>query len=230
MSEIKTEYAEKAKEILTTKGPYQEFHKQNFQNNNFGQMTPINNDILATMPKASIILSEDVYQTLLAVQELTLVDGKEVPFWLYGKEVGDNKIVFDQFFSQSNDRSNSAVSFGNQMINDLTTKVNNNQSDNLVVCRGHSHPQIGEHCENFSLGDLAGDIQFNKDNEVFRSKRVESTSCVIAPSGDINFLYYDNINENFYRFTNVHVQNKDNSYTKINCYKSGQQNTQGIQR
>lgn len=228
MSEIRQENIQNVKGILTTKGIYKDYHKQNFQNYDYGEMSPINNDILNIMPNGTIILGEEVYQSLLAVQELTLTEGQEIPFWLYGKEIGNNQIVFDQFFSQSKNRFNAKAFYGNQMINDLTLKISNNNTNNFVVCRGHSHPQIGSYYENFSLGDLAGDIQFNQDNQVFRSKKIETVSCVVTLSGNINFLYYDNINQNFYRFNKVLVKNKDNTYTYVNCYDNKQQNTMKI--
>lgn len=230
MSNIKPENISKVKEILTTRGQYRNHHKENFEKYNYGEMTPINNDILNIIPSGTIILSDEVYQTLLAVRELTLADEKEVPFFLYGKDAGDNQIIFDEFYSKSNNRAGAEASFGTDMINDLTKKVYNKERSDLAVCRGHSHPQTGPYCENFSLGDLAGDIQFNQDNEVFRSKKVEATSCVVSPSGDINFLYYDNVTENFYRFNNVVVKNKDNSYTKVDCYGNGKEQMEYRQR
>lgn len=229
MSNLKVENVKKAKDILTT-GEYGRFHKANFENYNYGDITPVNNDILNVIPKGTIILSDDVYQTLLAVQDLTADSGKEVPFFLYGREAGDNQIIFEEFYSKSSNRTSTEASFGEDMINNLTDKLKNNKSSNLAVCRGHSHPPVGPFCENFSIGDLAGDIQFNQDNEIFRTKKVEAISCVVAPSGDINFLYYDNVTNNFYRFTNVVVKSKDNKYTNVDCYGSGKVATEQRQR
>ena len=58
----------------------------------------------------------------------------------------------------------------------------------------------------------------NQDNPVFKNKQVELTSCLVTSTGDINFVFYDNLNDNFYRFTNVFVKDKDNNMTPVNCY------------
>lgn len=58
----------------------------------------------------------------------------------------------------------------------------------------------------------------NQDNPVFRNKQVELTSCLVTSTGDINFVFYDNVSNNFFRFTNVFVKDKDNNMQPINCY------------
>ena len=84
-----------------------------------------------------------------------------------------------------------------------------------------SHPSISEFHQNFSLGDFASYIEMNQNNSVFRNKQVELTSCLVTSTGDINFLFYDNISENFYRFTNVYVRD-NNTLKPVNCYNLNQ--------
>lgn len=57
-----------------------------------------------------------------------------------------------------------------------------------------------------------------KITQYFKNRQVELTSCLVTSTGDINFVFYDNANENFYRFTNVFVKDKDNNLTPVNCY------------
>lgn len=225
MTKIKREYLKKAKYILTNKDIHKDYHKQYFEKYKYGEYTPINNDKLSFLPNGIVILSEEVYHALLAVYELTNAERKEVPFLLYGKEIDNNQILFDEFFSQSSKRFNYEVSY-QSMEDDLISKVKNNTINNFVICKGHSHPSIGSYCENFSLGDLASDIQFNEDNPIFKEKKIELVSCVVTPSKDINFLYYDDNSRNFYRFGKVLVKNKNNMYSRINCYGDSHQNTQ----
>lgn len=230
MSNITQENINKAKNILMTKGPYASYHAQNFQKYNYGDMTPVNNALINNMPGGVIVLTDSVYQMLTDIQYLTVTGKKEFPFFLYGKETGDNQIVFDQFFTQSPSVQETSASYGSQMVTDLTKKISEKPSDKLVVGKGHSHPPIGDFYENFSVGDLAGDIQFTESNRVFSDGMAETVSCVVTPSGDINFVYYDRNVQNFYRFTNVYVLNKDNTYTPVPCYGSGQQSTQVVER
>ena len=175
------------------------------------------------MPSATIILSENVYGSLQAIQDVTNEEKKEVPFFLYGRETANNVIEFDDFFTNSNrnNRQSTEAVFNQVMIDDLERRVNINLNTDFVVCHGHSHPSISEFHQNFSLGDFASYIEMNQNNSVFRNKQVELTSCLVTSTGDINFLFYDNISENFYRFTNVYVRD-NNTLKPVNCYNLNQ--------
>ncbi len=209
----------KAKDIMIHKNPYGKYHEQNFNTYSaYGEMTPINSDIIVNMPNAVIILSEEVYERLLAVQYVTNETNQEFPFFLYGQETAGNQIEFNEFFSSSNNRQNASASFNQSMMNNLQNRINGNLNNGLVVCHGHSHPPIGNFNQNFSLGDFTSYIQMNQNNSVFKNKQVELTSCLVTSTGDINFVFYDNLNDNFYRFTNVFVKDKDNNMTPVNCY------------
>ena len=62
-------------------------------------------------------------------------------------------------------------------------------------------------------------MQINENNPVLKNRQVELTSCLVTSTGNINFVFYDNVNQNFYRFTNVVVRGKDNNFTPVNCYE-----------
>lgn len=228
------QYLQCVKDIMIHKNPYGAYHQQNFNTyGTYGEMTPINSDIINNMPNAQIVLSEEVYQMLLAIKEVTNETNKEFPFFLYGKEVGNNQIEFTEFMSASNNRQNAEASFNETMINDLQNTINVNLNNGLDVCHGHSHPPIGDFHQNFSLGDFTSFMQMNEDNPVFKNRQVELTSCLVTSTGDINFVFYDNVNKNFYRFTNVVVRGKDNNFTPVNCYglnQALQSNNGGIRR
>ena len=155
---------------------------------------------------------------LLAVQDVTNETNQEFPFFLYGKEISNNQIEFTEFISSSNNRQNVEASFNQTMINNLQNRINGNLNNGLVVCHGHSHPPIGSFHQNFSLGDFISYMQMNQDNSVFKNKQVELTSCLVTSTGDMNFVFYDNQSDNFYRFTNVFVKDKNNNLTPVNCY------------
>ncbi len=63
------------------------------------------------MPNAQIVLSEEVYEMLLAVQDVTNSTNQEFPFFLYGKEISNNVIEFNEFMSSSNNRQNAEAGF-----------------------------------------------------------------------------------------------------------------------
>lgn len=227
------EYVKKVKDIMINKNQYGRYHQQNFNTyGSYGEMTPINSDIINNMPNSQIILTKEVYEALLAVQDVTNSTNQEFPFFLYGKETNNN-IEFTEFMSSSNNRQNAVVSFNQQMLNNLENRINGNLNNGLVVCKGHSHPAIGSFHQNFSLGDFTSDIEMNQENPVFKNKQVELTSCLVTSTGDINFVFYDNVSENFYRFTNVFVKDKNNNYRPVNCYgmkQAEQLNNDGIRR
>lgn len=219
------DYANAVKNIMINKCPYGEYHKQNFNTYaSYGENAPINSSIINNMPDSKIVLSDSVYEMLIAVVDVTVSTYQEIPFFLYGNEIGNNQIEFKEFMSSSSNRQNMAASFDQNMLNNLEEKVKNNSSNNLVVCHGHSHPPIGNLHENFSLGDFVSYMQMNEDNAVFKNKEVELTGCVVTSSGDINFVFYDNVSQNFYRFTNVVVRDKNNNYIPVNCYGLNQTN------
>lgn len=228
------QYKQSVKDIMINKNPYGAYHQQNFNTyGGYDEMTPINSDIINNMPNAQIVLSESVYEMLLAVQDVTLSTNQEFPFFLYGKEIGSNQIEFNEFMSANNNRQSTSASFNQTMINHLQDKINGNLNSGLVVCHGHSHPPIGDFHQNFSLGDFISFMQMNEENPVFRNRQVELTSCVVTITGDINFVFYDNVNQNFYRFTNVVVRDKNNNYKPVNCYglnQAEQLNNSGIRR
>lgn len=218
------QYIQRVKDIMINKNPYGMYHNQNFDTySSYGEMTPINSNIINNMPASQIILSEEVYEMLLAVQDVTNSTNHEFPFFLYGKEVADNIIEFNEFISSSNNRQSVEANFNANMIENLQKKVNSNLNNGFVVCHGHSHPPIGSFHQNFSLGDFTSYMQMNQDNPVFKNKQVELTSCLITSTGDINFVFYDNQSNNFYRFINVFVKDKDNNLKPVNCYGLNQE-------
>ena len=202
------------------KNPYGAYHQQNFNTYSaYREMTPINSDIINNMPNSKIILSEEVYGSLLGIQDVTNIEKKEVPFFLYGKEIENNVIEFDGFITSSSreNRQSTEANYNGKMEKDLINKLNNNRYNGFVVCHGHSHPR-GNFSENFSLGDFTSYIQMNQDNQVFKTKQAELTACLVTSKGDINFVFYDNTSDNFYRFTDVFVKDKDNNLTPVSCY------------
>ena len=214
------QYLQKVKDIMIHKNPYGAYHQQNFNTYSaYGEMTPINSDIINNMPNSKIILSEEVYGALLGIQDVTNIEKKEIPFFLYGKEVENNVIEFDSYITSSSreNRQSTETNYDENMRNDLVNKLNNNRYNGFVVCHGHSHPR-GSFSENFSLGDFTSYIQMNQDNQVFKTKQAELTACLVTSTGDINFVFYDNTSDNFYRFTDVFVKDKNNNLTPVSCY------------
>ena len=72
---------------MINKNPYGMYHKQNFDTySSYGEMTPINSDIINNMPASQIILSEEVHGQLLGIQDVTNLKNKEIPFYYMEKK------------------------------------------------------------------------------------------------------------------------------------------------
>ena len=110
------ECKQKVKDILIYKNSYGIYHQQNFKTYEaYGEMAPINSRIINDMPNAKIVLSDSVYEMLLAIQEATLQTNQEFPFFLYGQEIANNLIEFNEFISISDNRSSAEASFNQTM-------------------------------------------------------------------------------------------------------------------
>lgn len=215
------QYSRKVQNIMTQKNElFGLAHQKNFDKyyKVYGEMTPINSDIINNMPNAEIILDEEVYGFLLGIMDVTNKTNQEWPFLLYGKEISNNKIEFTNCFISSDKRQSTSATFDQNMVNSLQNEINKNSNNGLVVCHGHSHPPIGAFHQNFSLGDFISYMQMNQENSVFKNRKVELIGCLVTSTGDINFVFYDNKFENFYRFTNVFVKEWNGSLTPVNCY------------
>ena len=200
MRNTKKETLEKVKEILMNNS-YKDYYKKNIEGS-FEETMSVNNNVLSVIGNGVVVLTEEVYQALLLVHKLTVTKNEEISFYLYGKEIDINQILFDRFNSQK-----------------IIRKVRKDS----VICNGYSHLPNNLYSENILLSDLVKTIQFKEDNRRFKTRKMKMISCIVTPSKDINFLYYDDKTENFYRFGKVLVKNKNNIYSRINCYGDGQQ-------
>ena len=98
-------------------------------------MAPINSDIITDMPNAQIVLSEDIYTFLLAIQDVTNSLNVELPFFLYGNETSNNTIEFSDCISDSssNSRQSDEVHYSKKMVSDLEKRISENSSGGFVV-------------------------------------------------------------------------------------------------
>ena len=77
--------------------------EQRLLDNRFGEISPIDNNLLPNMQQGSVVvITEDVKAALISIQELTIEMGKEFPFLLYGNNsicIHYNKFLLQfQFF------------------------------------------------------------------------------------------------------------------------------------
>lgn len=228
---FRDKYVQKVESILENDVFHGNEHKKNFDNYRaLGEMAPVASNIISTLPSGKVILTNDVYQFLNAVCDVTNEERKEISFFLYGYETTPNVVEFSEVYSASSERQSTLAPFNSDMTHDLSQRMKNSLNSNLVVCHGHSHPPIGDVHENFSLGDFTSYVEMNEVNSVFQNHQVELMGCLVTSSGDINFVFYDNRKEHFYRFTEVFVKENDNSLRPVNTYGLKQANTGSFTR
>ena len=221
------EYKNQVIKVMIDNPAYGKYHMQNFNTfGGLGESCPINSAIINDMPRGEVILSEQVYEMLMDVVDVSNTDVVEVPFFLFGTEISGNVIEFNEFMSSSRDRQSSAASFNDEMVNYLEQRLNGGFHNGLVACHGHTHPPVGTFYQNFSLGDLTTYMQMNEENEVFKNRKVELVGCLVTSTWDVNFVFYDNRKQDFYRFTNVFVKDMHGNLKPVNAYGLRQAETQ----
>lgn len=176
---------------------------------------PIANRNLLVMPRGSaVILSAEVSELLELIDKKTKAEGKEIPFFLYGKTKGQTVIIDDIDADIDNLQDTEAV-FSPELVTSLEQFVHKSKKDGSdIIVHGHTHPKIGNYFKNFSYGDMSAYVHLKEQLPVFKNSQIEVCSCLIV-DGNYNFLFYNG--ENFYRFENVFAEH-ENGLRRLPCY------------
>lgn len=203
-------------------------NQSRLMDNRLGEHSPIDSNRLPNMPRGSaVIIADNVQDIMRLIQEITTKSKKEIPFILYGKNEG--KIVFfDQIDVELDELSGIEADFSGLMPK-LQDFINKSKKDgNDIVAHGHSHPEVGQYYNSFSLGDMNAYKSMRFDNDVFNSKKVELCSCLLT-GGNVNFLFFDG--NDYYKFNDVFVQNAEGDIIKkLPCYGNSMQTNRGLER
>lgn len=204
----------KIKNMLINKSEYGKYNKQYFEKYSYlGENAPINSELLKGMPNGEIILSKEVYEFLEIIKDVTSEDKKEFTFLLFGTYL-DNTVIFDDYYSNNDNCSSTSATYNNETILKMEDFIKKNNGTKAVLCKGHSHPKIGNLYKNFSVGDLISSYKMFHDNDVFKDRSVELISCMIPEDDNPNFLFYDSQVDNFYKFQNIKVRNFNKDITR----------------
>lgn len=182
-----------------------------------GENSVVDNQRLPNMPRGSVaIISEDVYETMRVIEMATHRDNAEIPFFLYGHTHGQTVFFDDIDADYSAGDSNTEAVATPEMLKTLTKFVKNAPKDGTqIVAHGHTHPRIGGHYLNFSLGDMIAYMETRKNNTAFDTSQVELCS-VLLTGGNYNFLFFDG--NDYYKFNQVFVQKENGSLVPLPCY------------
>ncbi|MGM9878964.1 MAG: hypothetical protein ACI31R_02950 [Bacilli bacterium] len=213
------------------------YFEEVLETTNYSHSTPINPlKIKDVACDNCVVLSEEVYNKLLELRNMTLTNDMEIPYLLYGKDKGDGIIYFNQIsYDTKNLRSDSADF--NPMTRVLERKVfeytlpeyahyglfDKGPFERIYVCVGHSHG-YGECSDCFSFNDLKVAVAFKDCADFFKSESIQILNMLLTPSGDFNFIKYESnpLFEGFYKYPTVFVRKKSAEYEKIPSYELGE--------
>ena len=149
------------------------------------------------LENSRIVLSDKVKEIFKNISLTTLIDKKEIGFFAYGMEYLDNQVVLEEVIISDALLKSEVTEFGPLITEQLKRRINSVVDDREVVCFGHSHPNISDEYNCFSLGDLVSVRDLTLKNKEFIDKDMQLIACLI--SDDYKFIYYNPDDDKFYR-------------------------------
>lgn len=215
MADIKQEYVNRSYRALLNS----EAQRKRFQTANYGLNTPIDAKRLQDVPMGKVVLSQEVFEQLLKVNDESEKAGAEFSYLLTGTTEGQT-VKFDNIIWCRNQENRAEADF-TPLLGNLNAYVKSAQQigeKNAIVCNGHTHPkQLSRYAEDFSLADMAGFMQMKEDNAVFKNGDIELCSGIMSDL-NFNFCFYDDRMQDFYKFNNVVLELENGEQMPLSCY------------
>lgn len=149
------------------------------------------------LENSRIVLSDNVKEMFNNIKLTTIIDKKEIGFIAYGMEYLDNQVLLNEIILSDAQLKSETTEFGPLITEQLQRRINFNIDEREVVCYGHSHPNISDEYNCFSLGDLVAIRNLTLKNEEFINKDMQLIACLI--SDDYKFIYYNPDDDKFYK-------------------------------
>ena len=211
-------------------GPNADFYASLFENYNFGdpENTPISPVKFGHVnSRHNVVITEEAYRDLLKIRQITNQTNGEVAFLLIGEEKPNGTIWLDTVLSTYQASSRTQASFKDlsnalgQYVRDVQAGMYNNGSK-PIVCHGHTHG-TSRVADNFSFGDMISYVQFNSVHPMFQNRQIETMGMLMPPSGDFNFIMFENNPqyEGFYTFPTVYLRHNDGRAQLLPAYQNG---------
>lgn len=216
--------------LLSDNNPNADFYAELFEKYNYGdpEMTPITPIKFGNVNISNnIVVTEEAYKDLLKIREITRRTNQEVAYFIFGEEKPNGTVWLDTVVSTFKPSSRTSASFEgiNSVLNQFVNEVQNGNyegSNKQIVCHGHSHG-TSPVADNFSFGDMISYVEFNNLHPLFKNRTIETMAMLLPPSGDFNFIMYENnpLYEGFYTFPNVYMRHSDGTAELLPAYKNG---------
>ena len=216
--------------LLGDSQPNANFYAELFEKYNYvdPEMTPISPVKFGNVNESNnVVIAEEAYKELMKIKQITLETNQEIAYFIFGEEKNNGTVWLDTVVSTYKPSSRTVASFKeiNHVLNDFVNDIQSGKyegANKQIVCHGHTHG-ISPVADNFSFGDMISYIQFNNLHPLFKNRRIETMAMLMPPSGDFNFIMYENnpLYEGFYKFPTVYLRHNDGSAELLPTYQNG---------
>lgn len=178
---------------------------------------------LPELPNNKIILTEKVYIRLCGLAAASNFFESycdEYGCYLFGKDLGDNRVIFDTIGEKESKVSSKEFNTSEEMADEIVEKIENSEAD--CICHVHTHPNTEV---NFSSTPSNQDLYvYAWFSEQFygSQKDINYFGALITPTedtkesfNDICFIFYDKKAKYFYKATNVFCVDKSGNLKKL---------------
>ena len=197
------------------------------------EMTPVSPLYMGNVNPSHIVnITEEANIELMKIREITNQTGEEISYFLFGEEKPNGSVWFDTVISTYRPTSSVRASFKDltpileKYLTDIGAGLYENESTQ-IVCHGHTHGK-GLVSDNYSFGDLISYVQMKNIHPLTREGKVETMGMIMSPSGDYNFIMYDDSPNpdfpgmgGFYKFPNVYLKFDDSRVIPLPAYNHG---------
>ena len=219
MGSVKQEYINKTYNALLNYQQNSYAQRERFENVNYGVNTPIDAKKLDDVPQGKVVLSQNVFEELLKINDESEKAKAEFSYLLTGITEGQT-VKFDNIVWCRNNGDKAEADFTPLLsnLNSYVDAVKKLGEKNAVVCNGHTHPKnMSSYAEDFSLYDMAGYMQMKEDNKVFKDGTIDLCGGILSDL-NFNFCFYDDKMQNFYKFNDVVLELETGEKIPLSCY------------
>ena len=219
MASVKQEYINKSYNALINYQQNSMAQRNRFQNANYGVNTPVDAKELDDVPSGKVILSQQVFEELLKVNDESEKVRAEFYYLLTGITEGQT-VKFDNVVWCRNQGNSAEADFTPLLpnLNSYVKAVQQLGESNAIVCNGHTHPKnMSAYAEDFSLYDMAGYMQMKEDNAIFKNGTIDLCGGILSDL-NFNFCFYDDKMQNFYKFNDVVLELETGEQIPLSCY------------
>lgn len=225
--------------LLGESNPNADFYAELFEKYNYGEaeMTPISPIGMGMVSERNnVVITEEAYKKLMKIRNITNQTNTEVSYLIFGEEKPNGTVWLDTVISTYQPSGRTSASFDgiNVALNEYVRGIENGEYNNgnkQIICHGHTHG-ISPVSDNFSFGDLISYVEFTNLHPLFKNRQVETMGMLMPPSGDFNFIMYENNPnyEGFYIFPTVYLRYQDGMAKQLPAYQRGNyiQNPNGL--